>query len=300
MIYSIVVTYNGEQWINKCLSSLENSDVEQHHIIVIDNGSTDNTVGIIQKDYPEIELIESGENLGFGQANNIGMKKALEDGADFVFLLNQDAWVEENTIRRLAEVSEKEPSYGIVSPMHFNGSGDRIDEKLFENLVKKDISRELFSNMYSNELKNIYDVKFINAAVWLVSIKCISSVGLFDPIFFHYGEDVNYSHRVNYHRFKVGIVPQIKAFHDRERSGRESISNYKYKMLLDAQLLATLCDVNSKSVAISYIRCFYYLVCNSVERQNRRFIIDLLYTFRSLFWIRKIKAVVKRTKKSIV
>ena len=88
------------------------------------NASGDGTVEYIKENYPEIMLIESKENLGFGKGNNLAMRYALDHGCDYVFLLNQDAWLDENdTIEKLVEVAQRHPEYGILSPMHMNING---------------------------------------------------------------------------------------------------------------------------------------------------------------------------------
>ena len=122
----IIVSYNFEPWIDRCLGSLRLSQYPVD-IVVIDNGSKDQTVQRIQKDFPEIHLLPQNENLGFGRANNIGMQIALAEGYDFVFLLNQDAWVDSNTIGKLVELSQSHPQYGILSPVHLTGQGDKPD-----------------------------------------------------------------------------------------------------------------------------------------------------------------------------
>src|SRR5688572_14491270 len=126
MLYSVIVTYNGSKWIEKCLDSLLNSNLPCQ-VIVIDNGSTDGTLDIINKTYPQVDLVKTQENLGFGKANNIGMKKAYDAGAEYVFLLNQDAWVAQDTLERLVEAASRYTEYGVVSPIHLNGSGKKLD-----------------------------------------------------------------------------------------------------------------------------------------------------------------------------
>ena len=88
-ILVIIVSYNFERWIDRCLNSLRQSE-QQADVVVIDNASQDRTVSLIESRYPEVRLIKSKENLGFGRANNIGMKIALKEGYDAVFLLNQE------------------------------------------------------------------------------------------------------------------------------------------------------------------------------------------------------------------
>ena len=77
----IVVTYNGLQWYDRCFSSLRQSNVPVS-TVVVDNASNDGTVAYIKEHFPEIHLIESDKNLGFGGANNIGIRYALDQGCD--------------------------------------------------------------------------------------------------------------------------------------------------------------------------------------------------------------------------
>ena len=95
-IYCIIINYNGLKWINHCIQSLNKSSVK-NHIIIVDNGSSDDSLDFIKTNYPDIKLIENKINLGFGKANNYGFKIALNENADFIMTINQDVYVE--TIR---------------------------------------------------------------------------------------------------------------------------------------------------------------------------------------------------------
>lgn len=215
MIYGVVVTYNGSKWLDRCIYSLTNSSVSVN-VIVIDNGSSDGTPDKIRQNYPEVEIIEAHQNLGFGKANNIGLKKAHEAGADYVFLLNQDAWVESDAIEKLVGAAERHPEYGIVSPIHLNGSGEKLD-KNFINYILPQSCPDLISDLGARRLKNkVYRVDFVNAAGWLISRKAIAMIGGFNPIFFAYCEDDNYIHRLRFHGLEVGIFPHSNMYHDRE------------------------------------------------------------------------------------
>ncbi len=210
-IFAIVVTYNGMRWYDRCFGSLRNSDMPVE-TIVIDNASTDETVSYIKENFPEVCLIESKENLGFAKANNIGMRYALDHDADYVFLLNQDAWVEKDTLSKLVQTFYDNENVGIASPIHLNGGHSGLDWG-FVNYV----SGEFISDSYMQKLKKYYQVKFVNAAAWLISAECIRKVGGFDTLLFvHYGEDDNYCQRVMYHGYKVLINTQCSACHDRE------------------------------------------------------------------------------------
>lgn len=223
-VFTIVVTYNSlkNDWIKKCLNSLKESYCPSQ-IIVVDNHSSDNTVSYIKNNHPDVELIETNKNLGFGKANNIGIKKVIEKSADYVFLLNHDAWIEPNTIEELVKIAKKNPKYGIISPIHLNGSGDKLD-RYFSYYMSYDKNNNFYSDyILNNKSKEIYEVPFINAAAWLLPRKTIEIIGGFDPIFKHYGEDDNYCQRVLYHGYKIGVVSKSVIYHDRENRTQNSI-----------------------------------------------------------------------------
>lgn len=213
-VYVVVVTYNGMFWYDRCFGSLRQSEIRVE-VVVVDNASTDETVEYIHANYPEVHLIQSDLNLGFGQGNNKGIKYALDNGAEYVFLLNQDAWIEPNTVKKLIEVQHKYPDYGILSPMQLNADKSAIEQGMIVFLtLPEHTPNEIISDFYLGLKKEVYDTNYVLAAAWLLPIKTIDKVGGFDPLFFHYGEDDNYLSRVLYHGFKVGIVPEVTICHD--------------------------------------------------------------------------------------
>ncbi len=212
LIYSIVVTFNGIKWIDKCISSLINSSASTR-ILVIDNKSTDGTLDHVRSNFPTVEIIENKFNIGFGEANNIGLFRALSEHADFAFLLNQDAWVEFDTIEKL--VSAHSSGYAVLSPIHMNGQGYALDSN-FSTYLLNSLTPSFLSDIMMNKLKSCYDIQFVNAAAWLLNMKCVERVGGFDPEFFMYGEDDNYILRFRYHGYKVGVCPSSIIYHDRD------------------------------------------------------------------------------------
>jgi len=201
------VTYNALKWVRKCLTSLEKSTVPAD-VVVIDNGSTDGTVTLIRKEYPEVRILETGENLGFGAANNLGLHLALDEGYPFAYLLNQDAWLERDTLQKL--LAAYKPEWGILSPMQMDASGRR--DKRFLRKCGKYIDASL-RGYHSDGL--VVEVPFVMAAHWLLSRKAIETVGGFSPAFKQYGEDDNWIDRLHYHGLHCGVVPAASAVHDR-------------------------------------------------------------------------------------
>jgi GT2 family glycosyltransferase len=265
-IFTIIATYNGMQhnWIQKCFDSLLSSLIETK-IIAIDNGSTDDSTEFIRKNYPQVDLINTNENLGFAKANNIGIKYALDQGADYVFLLNQDVWIESDTIKKLLEIFQSLPDAGIVSPIHLNGSKTNLDYG-FVNYIANYNTPNFISDLYCNKLKDSYESQFVNAAAWLINRKCIESVGGFDTfIFYHYGEDDNYCQRVIYHGYKIYIATKTTICHDREeRKGKwaeghekrgEDVGRRVYyaNILLDDKIIDNAILSTRKRLGIRYM-----------------------------------------------
>ena len=241
-VFVIIVTYNGKQWYDRCFGSLRTSEIPVQ-VIVIDNASSDDTVSYIKTNFPEIDLIESNQNIGFGQGNNKGIRCALDNGVDYVFLLNQDAWIQPNTISELVKIHNENSEFGILSPIHLNAEKTAIEKGLMHYIADYKItSTDLINDLYFKSCKDVYIVKYINAAAWLLPRSTIENIGGFDPIFYHYGEDDNYLQRVQYHGLKIGICPEISICHDTERcvARNSETTQSEYK-----NLLVELTDINT-------------------------------------------------------
>lgn len=255
-VFVIIVTYKGIQWYDRCLSSLRNSTLRLC-TIVVDNASNDGSVEYIRQNYPEVIVIESEKNLGFGQANNVGIVYAMEHGCDYIFLLNQDAWLcKANTIEELLLISQKYPQYAILSPLQLYGSGERITKGLQRHLIENSYKENDCVSDYLLGLhkKDVYDLDYICAASWFIPCKTITKIGGFDPLFFHYGEDDNYIQRLKYFNLRLGVVPSVCICHDtedREAGYGQQNNNWKKDILL------ILSDINSYDT-ISYRKHIKY------------------------------------------
>lgn len=200
-ILVIVVSYNAMRWIDRCLQSVRDSSVPAD-VFIVDNGSDDGSAGHIRERYPECTVVESGRNLGFGAANNIGLKHALAHSYDFVYLLNQDAWLMEDTLRRLTGAWRKD--FGILSPVQKSASGE--PDPNFRKHCSKYLGRCR---------DEAVDVPFVMAAHWLMSTEVVRRAGGFSPAFLHYGEDDNYSDRVRMLGLRCVVLRSAEAVHDR-------------------------------------------------------------------------------------
>lgn len=247
-IFVIVVTYKGQQWYDKCFDSLLESTIPVQ-TIVVDNSPGNEDMTYIKEHYPNIHLIKPEENLGFGRANNLGMRCALDNGCDFVFLLNQDTWIEPDTIKKLVAASEKHPEYGILSPMVMRPDEKRIDMILGLNYD----NRPLINDLYFGHPAEVYETNYVSACSWLLPRKTMEIIGGFDPIFFHYEEDDNYLRRAVYHKLKIGVCPAARIVHDHHDS---LLSDARQKRRARQFLLVEWTDIN-KAFRVSNILRYY-------------------------------------------
>ncbi len=251
-IFVIIVTYKGKQWYDKCFGSLRESTAPLT-TIVVDNSPGDEDAKYIKTHFPEVYLIKTNDNLGFGRANNLGMRYALDNGCDYVFLLNQDAWLDApDTLSKLVEIAEKHPEYGILSPIHLNAERTAINMQMGVGAHHR--NEKLLSDLYLDKVSVVYETNYVNAAAWLLPRKTLEIVGGFDPIFKHYEEDDNYLNRVIYHRMKIGICPEVRIVHDHHES---ALSNEQLLWRQQQFLLVEWTDINKPFSAVAV--CRYYM-----------------------------------------
>ncbi|WP_051257857.1 glycosyltransferase [Desulfovibrio cuneatus] len=211
----IVVTYNAAQWVSYFAPAFTTLP-EGWRVVVVDNASQDNTLALLREQYPHFCLIASPTNLGFGGANNLALRKALQNNCDYVFLLNQDAQISVEDIQKIIAVQKNNPEYQVVSPVHLNGEKTFFDKGYASYVQQGEAGHIAFDTLMNRPLQQVYSVPFVNAAAWLLTSTCLRTVGGFDPLFFHYGEDSNYLDRVAHCQYKIGIVPSAFACHNRE------------------------------------------------------------------------------------
>ena len=209
-LFVIVVTYKGKQWYDRCFTSLRESTIPVK-TIVVDNASNDGSVEYIREHFPEIHLIESKENLGFGKGNNLGLRYAYEEGCDYVFLLNQDTLVDPDMFEKLVAVSKRHPDFGIIAPVHM--SADKQELCMMMEYQSNRYMYRMLSDLYCGTVKEIYETNYVNAAGWLLPRNTLSILGGFDPLIFHYGEDDDYVNRARYHGLRIGISFDARMVH---------------------------------------------------------------------------------------
>lgn len=293
-IFVVIVTYNGMQhdWIEKCLTSIKNSSMPAT-AVVVDNCSSDDTVSYIAKHHPEVVCMPQDKNLGFGQANNKGIVYAIQQKADFVVLLNQDATLHPSAIEEMVSVSDGK---SVLSPLHLNATGEKLDEMFRISLNHAD--GQLLSDLLIGKgLKEYYQAGEICAACWMLPVSVIRMIGGFNPLYFHYGEDNNYYQRMVYHHIPMLLVPKARMYHDRLFYGNPVAHHHKR---VHRDMLNIVCDINLSftkrlfETARAIVRAYAYDMPAKAYRPGG-FLKELLWCAGNMSRIRRSRTKEKET-----
>ncbi len=244
----VIVTYNSESTIESCLTALIQSLKSiKTEIIVVDNNSKDSTSQIISKDFPQVKLIQNSENLGFGKANNLALKKAQ---GEFILILNPDAIVNEKTIAALLKNIKKNEKFGFVTPRLTlkNGEIDPACKRSFPtpevSFYKMFLLHKFFPkspkftayNLSTYPEKDSFTVDSISGAFMLCRKSLLEEIGYFDEDYFMYGEDLDFCLRAKKAGFENAYFGEIEVTHLKSVSSK-NLTNIKalfefYKAML--------------------------------------------------------------------
>jgi GT2 family glycosyltransferase len=181
-------------------------------IVVVDNGSSDRSLEIVSK-YPDIEVLPLDKNYGFAGGVNAGVKKALESGAEYIALLNNDAIADKNWLKSLVDVAKSNLKLGIVTSKILNSTGEYIDSTgdfyTIWGLPYPRGRREAATNKY-DEQTNIFGA---SGGASLYKAKMLEEIGLFDATFFAYYEDLDISFRAQLAGWKISYAPKAVVYH---------------------------------------------------------------------------------------
>jgi GT2 family glycosyltransferase len=215
LVYVVILNWNGKEDTLACLRSLEPVWGDRTKGVVVDNGSSDGTPAAIRAAYPDMEVIETGVNLGYTGGNNAGLLHALGRGSDYIVLLNNDTVVDPSFIREMLEVAAASDRIGFVSPkIYFLDSPDLLW-----------FAGAWFSTWigygrvtgYRKRDRGQYDspreIDRPCGCALLVSSSVCREAGLLDPGIFLYFDEVEWALRARKHGFKAYFAPKANVWH---------------------------------------------------------------------------------------
>lgn len=228
----VILNWNGYKDTLECLKSIRKLQIREFELelVVVDNASADKSIEKIMgnKLNKDVKVIGNIENLGFAGGNNVGMKYAIEKGADFILVLNNDTTVKNNLIVELLDAAERHKDAGILTPLIYFYPGFEFHK---ERYTKTDAGHVIWAAGGMIDWDNVlasnfgvddtdigqyiteYERDFATGACMFIRREVIEQIGYFDEKYFLYLEDADYSVRAKRAGWKVIFVPEARIWH---------------------------------------------------------------------------------------
>jgi len=203
----LLVNYNGERYISQCVESIRAQSYKNFDIILVDNHSTDKSIDIIMNQYHDVKLIRRYKNEGFAFGNNVGIRYAIQNGYDYILLLNVDTEVDKKLIEVLLKYASNDTA---VIPIIYS---DRTHNNVCYAGGYLDLITGLADGAYLRHANKISDVTFMSGCCMLIHKNIWHKIGDFDEKYFLYYEDVDLCLRMTNHHVKMLYVPETWVYH---------------------------------------------------------------------------------------
>lgn len=200
----ITVNWNGKRWLNTCLTSISNQELsEEFEIILVDNGSIDDSIKFVRENFPKIKVVALDRNYGFAEGNNMGIREAK---GEYLVFVNNDTQVETCWLKNLVDAAEENPEYKILCSIQL--------PLMKANILAIDHFFGLTKISYFRTSKDVLKSNFAHGGCFLLRKDWLAKVGyLFNPSYFCFGEDLDLSLRTILAGGKIGYVKKSRMWH---------------------------------------------------------------------------------------
>lgn len=205
-IFILILNWKNKEDTIKCVDSVKKINYPSFEIVLIDNGSDDGSVEAFQTLFPEIPLLCNNKNLGYAEGNNVGMRYAIKNGADFILILNNDAIVDPNILHAFVKASKSNPKGGIFGAKVLNQNNEFHHFGGVWDAKKCEFQTVLASQKYKK-------VDYVCGCSFFIKRKVIDSIGYFESKFFLLWEESDYCFRAKRHLFDTYSVQDAVISH---------------------------------------------------------------------------------------
>ncbi len=230
LVYILILNWNGWQDTVECVESCWKLEYPNYKIVVVDNGSNDGSEDRLRERFKDTAIIQTGANLGFAGGNNIGIRYALDHGAEFVWLLNNDTVVDPAALNELVKVAESESSIGMVGskimkysePAVIDFAKGSID---YQTGTARHIGR---GENDVGQYDNLTETDYITGCSLFVKKEVLAKVGLMPEEYFLYYEETDWCLRARRKGYKICCAPHSKVFHKVHSSTQKTHGAFLY------------------------------------------------------------------------
>lgn len=215
LVHIVLVNWNHFQDTIECIESLNKITYPNFHIIVVDNGSDNDSVSQIESKFPFVISLPQKDNLGFAHGNNIGREYAIKNGAEYVLFLNNDTLVDPDFLSKMVQRAELDSQIGAVGArIYFQSDPSRVwwaGGKL--NIQYGEIFNLGYGQLDQTQSSLPIEVNYIVGCCVLVPTEILKIIGDWDESYFHTGEDVDLSLRIVKAGYQLWVEPQAEIWH---------------------------------------------------------------------------------------
>ncbi|QQS44841.1 MAG: glycosyltransferase family 2 protein [Acidobacteriota bacterium] len=255
-VHIIVLTFRMRETARACLESLRSLTYSNLEIIVVDNDSGDGTEEMVRGEFPETIVIQTGANLGYTGGNNAGIEYAMNQGAEYVLILNPDTIIENpGFIEEMVAYLETHRDVGIAGPRVFlREKGEIQNTVLFAPGLWRNIVNWVRFRIDPGSLEfsgdQVVDSHVLNGVCIMIRADCLRQTGLFDENIFMYIEDADLDYRARCLGWKVRYLPIDSVIHAQKRDGYEMTGMVSF--LLRRNSVYFLCKIGRRFEAWGY------------------------------------------------
>lgn len=219
-VFTVILNWNGLADTRECLQSIQSIDYASNHTVVVDNGSENNEAGALKDEFgASIHLIESGTNLGFAGGANLGIRYALNRGAEYVLLLNNDTTVDSAFLTTLVEAAEARPDVAACCPKTYY---DTEPEVIYStggsvNLWTATAQQIGRGQRDRGQFNRIARRDYADGVCMLIPRRALESTGLLDEEYFAYWEETDWCARARGKGMRCYYIPAAKIWHKAAR-----------------------------------------------------------------------------------
>ena len=211
-VTAVILTFNHYKDTKECLESVLNSDYQNFNVILTDNGSSDNTPQEVRQNFPSVHVIELENNLGVPAGYNVGFRYALDQGADYILMLNNDTVVAPDMLSELIEIAEDDENAGIVMPkVLYYGSQDKVWSS--GGRYRSMPPAILMTDKREGAQESTRLIEYAPSCGLLIHRSAFQLAGLFDPGYFFLYDDWDFSERVRAHGLNIWYAANALMWH---------------------------------------------------------------------------------------
>ncbi|OFW59523.1 MAG: hypothetical protein A2W01_07860 [Candidatus Solincola sediminis] len=228
-----ILTVNNYDDTKECIDSVRAIKHDHFEIVILDNGSTDNSIELLKRDFPDLKFLRIEHNAGCARGMNLGLKHALEEKVHYIWMLNNDIIVDQNALSILEGVAESTDKAGLIGPKNLyydspdivNYGGGRISRLTCRTYHKGN------GEIDSDRFRKTEETGYITGASLFINMDMIGEIGLFDESYFLYYEDADLFMRAKLAGWKTIYAGNSRIWHKISRTNVNSSDSYFYYMV---------------------------------------------------------------------